>query len=136
MSNSKAENFLSQHIKPNHKRMSRMLGYSLMRGTPEAWADFSFVAQSRLSILERAGLAIATLRSMPDLFAMDTAAAALAVSGDPTPCFLGGMEDAREWASFATPAELKAYALASFEAMAPRDKAAFFRHINEIEVVA
>lgn len=113
-----------------------MLGYSLTRGTPEAWADFSFVAKARLSVFERAAIAVACLRSMPELFAMDTAAAALGCAGDPAPAFMGGMEDARDWASFASPLELKAYALAAFEAMPAKDRAAFFQHISTIEVKA
>ena len=131
-----SRNVLAQHIKPDHKRMSRMLGYSLLRGTPDAWVDFSIVARARLSIVERAGLAVASLRSLPDVLALDTAAAAIGMAGDPLPPFLGGMEDARSWASWASPVELKAYALAAFEAMSAKDKAAFFHHISTIEVKA
>jgi hypothetical protein len=32
--------------------------------------------------------------------------------------------------------ELKAYALAAFGAMGPKDQAAFFQHINAVEVAA
>ena len=56
--------------------------------------------------------------------------------GDPLPPFLGGMDDARFWASYATRQELNAFSLACFEAMAPQDHAAFFRHISDIEVAA
>ena len=123
-------------IKDQHKRMSRMLGYTLFISDPEAWGGFSTVCRARLTVFERAALAVAALRSLPDTYALDTAAAVMGAAGEPLPAFLGGMEDARSWASFATPSELKAYGLACFEAMAPRDKAAFFRQISTVEVTA
>ena len=132
----KRGNILPQFMQDRHKRVSRMLGYTLVLGEPDAWGGFSVVCRARLTICERAGLAVAALRSLPDDYALETAAAALGAMGDPLPPFLGGMEDARHWASWATENELKAYALACFEAMAPRDKAAFFRHISTVEVAA
>lgn len=132
----KGGNALSAYMHSDHKRMSKMLGYCLVLGTPEAWGDFSVVCRTRLSINERAGLAVAALRSLPDVLSQDTAAAALGANGDPLPPFLGGMDDARHWASLASANELKAYALACFEAMEPRAQAAFFHHISTIEVAA
>lgn len=116
--------------------MSRMLGYTLSIGEAEAWGGFSTVCRARLTVCERAGMAVAALRSLPDEYALETAAAALGSQCGPLPPFLGGMEDARFWASYATRQELKAYGLACFEAMAPQDQAAFFRHISTIEVAA
>jgi len=40
------------------------------------------------------------------------------------------MTDARAWADFATPRELKAYALACFEKMRPKVQAAFLAHVG------
>ena len=65
-----------------------------------------------------------------------TAAASIGAAGAPLPPFLCGMDEARAWASFATSSEVKAYALAAFEAMRPKDQAAFFRLISEMEVAA
>jgi hypothetical protein len=116
--------------------MSRMLGFCLMLDTPEAWAGFSFVAAVRLTPAERAQLASAVLAALrPDL-AEEVASASLGAAGRPLPSFLGGMEDARFWASMASRRELKAYALAAFGAMGPKDQAAFFQHINAVEVAA
>ena len=123
-------------MKPEHKRMSRALGYALTLGDPVAWGGFSALCRARLTVIERASLAVAALRSLPDDFALDTSAAALGATSAPLPAFLGGMEDARSWASWASPSELKAYALACFEAMPPKDQAAFFRHISTVEVAA
>ena len=63
-------------------------------------------------------------------------AASIGSAGAPLPPFLGGMDEARSWASYASRFELKAYALASFEAMSAKDQAAFFQHISEMEVAA
>lgn len=127
---------LSQFMQDRHKRASRMLGFTLVQGSPDAWGPFSTVCRARLTLRERAGLAVAALRSMPDDCALETAAAALGAVGSPAPAFLGGMDDARTWAAWASPAELKAYALAAFEAMSQKDQSAFFRHISTIEVAA
>ncbi|MEM8823159.1 MAG: hypothetical protein AAGF30_06075 [Pseudomonadota bacterium] len=116
--------------------MSRMLGYCLTVDAPDTWADFSFVASIRLSQTERAGLAFSALNSLRSNHAKMTAAASIGAAGQPLPAFLGGIDEARFWASCANRSELKAYALAAFEAMSPRDKAAFFKHINEMEVAA
>jgi len=133
LSNAKGSK-LSQHMLDRHKRMSRMLGYTLHLGEAGDWAGLSTVCRARLTVCERAGLAVAALRSLPDDYQMETAIAALGAMGDPLPAFLGGMEDARHWASYATRKELKAYALACFEAMAPRDQEAFYRRISTVEV--
>lgn len=135
-SNRKGDSILSRFMQDRHKRMSRMLGYTLTMGEPEAWAGFSTVCRARLTVCERAGMAVAALRSLPDDYALDTAAAAFGSMGSPLPPFLGGMDDARWWASYANRQELKAYALACFEALDPQDQAAFFRHIGTIEVAA
>lgn len=126
----------SQFMQDRHKRVVRMLGYALHLGEPDAWGAFHVVCHHRLTVFERAGLSVSALRSLPDGHALETAAAALGATGGPLPPFLGGMEDARHWASLATDRELKAYALACFEAMSPRDQNAFFRHISTIEVAA
>lgn len=134
--NRKGDSIFSRFMQDRHKRMSRVLGYTLMAGVPEAWGGFSTVCRARLTVCERAGMAVAALGSLPDEYALDACAAALGSMGSPSPPFLGGMGDARWWASYATPQELKAYALACFEAMTPQDQAAFFRHIGDIEVRA
>jgi len=116
--------------------MSRVLGYCLTLATADAWASFSLIAKARLSVVERAALTFALLKSLDLETAGETAAAALKHAGAPLPAFLGGMDDARSWASWASETELKAYALASFEAMPPKAQAAFFQHISTMEVAA
>lgn len=50
--------------------------------------------------------------------------------GAPLPAFGGIMAEARDWVAWASRAERKAYALASFEAMDAQDQAAFLRHVQ------
>ncbi len=50
--------------------------------------------------------------------------------GDPLPPFIGIMASARDWAAWACRTELKAYALACYEAMSGHDQAAFLGHID------
>jgi hypothetical protein len=64
------------------------------------------------------------------------AAASIGSAGYPLPAFLGCMDESRWWASCASRSELKAFALASLEAMTAQDRAAFFKHISELEVAA
>ncbi|MCG7623009.1 hypothetical protein [Epibacterium sp. Ofav1-8] len=123
-------------MKPAHKRMSRMIGYCLTLGTADAWSGFSLVAARRLSETERAALAFSALNSLELDHAEMTAAASIGSAGTPLPPFLGGMEDARFWASYASRSELKAYALACFNAMPASDQAAFFQYISAKEVAA
>lgn len=132
----KGGNILSAYMHSDHKRMSKMLGYCLVLNEPDKWAGFSVVARARMTIEERAALVVAALGSLPYQHAIETVSTVFGAAGDPLPPFLGGMEDARHWAGWASPNELKAYALAAFEAMPPKDKAAFFRHISTIEVAA
>lgn len=113
-----------------------MLGYCLAIGTEEAWAGFRFVAMARLEEVEAAQLAYFTLSSLHPENIAKIAKLAIGSAGSPAPAFLGGMEDARTWAAWASRDELKAYALAAFEAMSPRDQAAFFHHISNVEIAA
>ena len=121
---------------PQHKQMSRLLGYSLLLGTSEAWQSFGLMAAIRLTTQERAFMAAVLLATLDLDTVEDIAATAVDAVGGPLPPFLGGMEDARSWASWASRSELKAYALACFEAMAPKDQAAFYSHIGTVEVAA
>ncbi|WOI55141.1 hypothetical protein [Palleronia sp. LCG004] len=79
---------------------------------------------------DRIALAFAALSSLDADDAQATAKALIGSAGSPLPPFLAPMDDARFWASVANRWELKAYALASFEAMRPRDQAAFLAHVQ------
>lgn len=124
-------------IKATHKRMARMLGYTLTLGSSDAWSDFATIAMVRLSIEERAALGWAALRSMDTpRHAEMVAESVLSIAGAPLPYLVSPMADARWWAADATQAELKAYALAAYEALPPSEQMAFRRHITEMEIAA
>lgn len=123
-------------MNPNHKRMARVMGYALVLHDADAWLGFAKVATARMSEEERAALAIAALLSLPPARAEQCAADVLQPALDPLPAFLGGMEDARHWASYASTAELKAYALAAHDALTVRDQIAFRQHISEVDIAA
>lgn len=50
--------------------------------------------------------------------------------GVPLPVWSSALDDARWWASFATEIELKAFLLASFEALRPKARLAFLSHVQ------
>jgi hypothetical protein len=62
------------------------------------------------------------------------AESALKAASGPLPTFLGGMDDARFWASLANRNELIAYALAAYEALSVQDQNAFRWHVGKAEV--
>lgn len=124
----------SDLIKPQHKRTAKMLGYTLFLGDAVSYGGLSLVARRHLSLTERGGVACAFLGSLPDDCAAKVAATVLGRAGKPLPPLLWGMDEARHWASWATDCELKAYSLASYEAMSQRDQAAFLRHVSAREV--
>ena len=129
-------NLLSKYMKPEHKRMSRALGYALTLDNDSGWNGFVTLAEARLSEEERAALAWASLRSLQPANADAVAKHVIGEAGFPLPSYLGGMGDARLWASYASRSELKAYALAATEAMAPKDQMNFRKHISEMEIAA
>ena len=92
---------LGRYIAPAYKRLASMLGYSLSLGTFEAWTAFSAIAAVTLSAKERAALAFAALKALDPQHAEITAAAALGSAGTPLPAFMGGMDEARQWATYA-----------------------------------
>ena len=134
--NSKRRSILGRFIKTKHKRLSKVLGYALTLGPGTGWQAFSAIAAAYLSDQEKVSLAFAALSALDPDLAEQTAAAALNAAGAPLPPFLGGMDDARYWASIASRSELKAYALAAHDALSPRDQAAFFQIIREVEIAA
>lgn len=122
---------LSLHIPDNIKRVSRMLGYSLMLGTADAWLDFAAVVAARLTDRERAGLAFAALRSLSDEQAAAVAGAVLPDgTSAPIPPLFGYLDEAAFWADMAEPEAVEAYCAACFDRMAPARRADFLDHVQ------
>ena len=53
------------------------------------------------------------------------------LAGPPRPTFRDTMEEARLWAGVAYHSELRAYALAAFEAMSEAQRSRFLKHVTE-----
>ncbi|MGR1582008.1 hypothetical protein ACSSNL_11140 [Thalassobius sp. S69A] len=62
----RTKSILSRFMAPTHKRVARVLGYVLTLGTADAWIGFVTVITARMTVQERACLAIAALTSLPD----------------------------------------------------------------------
>tara|TARA_R110002126_G_scaffold68704_1_gene173867 strand:- start:25844 stop:26308 length:465 start_codon:yes stop_codon:yes gene_type:complete len=137
LTNRKKRSNLGTFMNPDHKRMARVIGYTLTIGGADAWAGFTTVTKARMAVEERASLAWAALRSLdtPEQ-AEQVAKAVLSFADYPLPTFMNPMPDARLWASCASAEELKAYALAAHDAMTLRDQMAFRNHISEVEIAA
>ncbi|MTD99257.1 hypothetical protein GIY56_03030 [Paracoccus sp. YIM 132242] len=90
------------------------------------WVDLNIQRESAARVLMEAVLACDPHDRIP---LMERFIDALR-PGDPLSPFMGIMASARDWASWASRAELKAYALACYEAMSGRDQAAFLGHID------
>lgn len=114
----------------SHYRMASELLACLTVSSGDAWLEFTQEVQALLLDFERYALAEATLRALPINDAVAVSLEVIGAAGRPMPAALGGMSTARNWAWAATRAELKAYALASFEAMPPDDQAAFLSHVQ------
>ena len=128
---------LSKFMKPDHKRMSRVMGYALTIGDADAWSGFATVAMAKATVAERAGLAWAALRALDTPEQVEQVVeAVLSHAGYPLPALLSPMSDARWWASIANRSERKAYALAAYDAMSLEDQMAFRKYISEVEIAA
>lgn len=121
-------------IKSAHKRMSRVLGYVLTLNNSESWFEFRQLAKARLTEQERSSLAIAALQSLSPELMEAVIEACAGGAGYPLPAMLGQMDDARFWASHANRRELKAYALAAYDALPVHEQNAFYQHIREVTV--
>lgn len=119
---------LSKTMKRAHLKAARMVGYSLIIGTPEGWIGFARWAAIRLELHERASLAFAALRSLDADTAARVVEAAFepeAGAGMPGAPFTDFEDEAAFWADRAEPDELAAYLTAIFLAMPQPKRRAF-----------
>lgn len=122
---SKGKSTLSAAVSDPHKRASRILGLALTLDTQSGWNGAAAVWGVRLSDNERANIAHAALQTLDLETAQTVVEYAFGGAGVPTPPFLDPLYDAQGWADFANASELRAYCLAAFVAMKPKDKRDF-----------
>lgn len=121
---------MSMFADPRHKAVCRSLGYVLTLDTVEAWSSLQTVIQARLTVSNRGAMAIVALRSLDTDDALDVIDLFTNGIGMPDAPFLSFMDQAAFWADMAEPAELDAYALASFRAMRPERQQDFLFYVN------
>lgn len=105
----------------------------------DAWRDLEHVLRARLTPIERACLLASVIpANEPELLieVFDAVAPVARVidctgAGMPGLPMEGKAEEAAFWADLAEPVELRAYCLATFKRMSPKDKADFLSHVLE-----
>ncbi|KQI67601.1 hypothetical protein AN189_14920 [Loktanella sp. 3ANDIMAR09] len=122
--------------KPRHKRAARSIAYALTQQSPDAYACLPIIFRARLDQIERAMIAWAALTSLDCDTAQEVASVALKGAGYPLPSEVDAMDDARWWAARASRQEVKAFALASFEAMPLTDRQAFLAYVSAARAAA
>ena len=122
---------MTDHYQNRHKRAARVLTYALTLGDADSWATASAVWATLLEARETAALAFCALKSLSPNHARITAETALeSAAGPPMPPLLNHMDEATYWADFANDAELKIYALVTYNRMKEPDQAAFLDYVN------
>jgi hypothetical protein len=126
---------ISAQIPNNIKRVSKSLGYTLWLDTFEDWDGLSLILRSLLTDRQRAALAFMALKALDYDQAVMAAEAALSEgAGQPIAPLFNHMDESAFWTDMATPDELDAYALASFNAMPAPRKAAFLEFVQGRQV--
>ena len=116
----------------NINRVAHSVGRALTLGTNiETWIGVALIFRARLTPQERAALAVSALRSLEPSDAAQVFEFACPFADYPLPTLDNVMSSARWWASLADATELKGFAVASFEAMAPNDQIEFLRWASE-----
>jgi hypothetical protein len=113
-------------IRLAHAAVARDLAYVLTLAERDAWRGFATVLRARLSPDERAELARAALEAL-EWQSLGQIVAALRDdgAGPPVPAFDDLAEEARQWADWASPAEIRSFAVASFLRMTPGERRDF-----------
>lgn len=122
----------SKLIKRPHLGATRMLGYALTMHDYETWEAASAVWQARLTPEECAALAWAALRSLDRDHALAVTEAVLDGAGAPLPPLFNATDEAAWWAGIASPEEIDAYAVATFNALSPAKRRDFIDYAKEV----
>ncbi len=116
---------------PAYQSVATSICYALTLENPDAWQGLPVILRARLDERERGMLAYMSLRSMDADNAAAVAGAFVGGAGMPGAPLFNHMDQAVFWADMAEPAELDAYALASFNRMAPARQTAFINFIQK-----
>ncbi len=116
--------FETQH-NPIESDVQRAIGAGLVN-LPDV-TDMAVILRHRLDTRQRIWLGIACLVSLPLDIAEELAEAVLhdLREGEPIPPFTSLRDEARDWATFASPGELKAYFSAIWNRLSEAERAKF-----------
>ncbi|MCP4944163.1 MAG: hypothetical protein GY924_19580 [Planctomycetaceae bacterium] len=115
-----------------HGSASNMLHHALTLDTSDCWWGLKTVFKARLTVNERASIALMVLRSLDpgDVEKVVYAALTGTTAGQPIPPLMSAKQEANDWAAFATQLELKIYALACFEHLSEQNRVAFLSYVS------
>jgi hypothetical protein len=123
-----------------HDRLERVLAHTLyvlreLRPTARPGAlsgELALIWRRHLGPIERLALASAGMLSLDRDTAETLAEATLcdACEGEPIPPFTNLREEARDWAIFASPGELKAYLAAIWNRLPDSERDSFFHTVH------
>lgn len=122
---------MSKCAKPAHKSASKALGIALTLSTVDGWQGFGEIIEASLTETECATLAFIALRTLSDEALCAVARGLPKGAGSPIAPLYCHMDQAAFWADLATPSELDAYCLASFQGMAPARQQEFLSYVSE-----
>lgn len=57
---------ITRHARPEHRNTARLIGFALILDTPATWSELADWLTLRLPLKDRASIAFAALRSLPD----------------------------------------------------------------------
>lgn len=122
---------LKKHMPDAYRRVARTVGYALLLGDIHSLHGLTVVLTSRLTARERVSMAWAVLRSLThDQMVSVTETVLPDDNARPVAPLFNHMDEAAFWADMADPDALDAYALASFNRMAPARQAAFLDFVH------
>ncbi|MBL9061712.1 hypothetical protein [Tabrizicola sp.] len=99
-------------------------------GADKLWESFTTEEYRNRALAATALCAAIAECERDDVLAIMEAALLSMRAGAPDPVFAFVMQEANEWAAFASKAERKAYALASFNRLSAPDRAAFLDYVK------
>lgn len=122
-----------KNAKDEHKRAARMLGFTLTRGDVDAWLDFSWFIHNQLSQQKVAEMAWASLCALSEENAIKVCENEIGGAGHPIPPLFpdDASEDANWWGDHASFTELRAYTVAGYKRLSPRDRRLIVEHFEK-----
>jgi hypothetical protein len=118
--------------RPAPRQAVAALDELLAADDPSLWVDGAGVWRAWLTPRERMALFVSLACSMHPEIVAQLAVAVVGGAGHPLPSYLSPGEEARLWVELANPQEARAYTLAGFLALSPKDRRDFLSTVTRI----